>query len=75
MIPDVRGYGTGKHSKGRKRHVLVDTLGLPRTVVVTTAAVQDHDSAHTLLAHLPDACKNHARIWDDDGFAANCWTG
>jgi putative transposase len=27
-IPGIRGYDSGKHVKGRKRHILVDTLGL-----------------------------------------------
>ena len=42
-----------KHIKGRKRHVLVDTLGLLLTVVVTTAAVEDRDGARTLLRICP----------------------
>jgi putative transposase len=67
-IPGVRGYDAGKHIKGRKRHVLVDTLGLLLTVVVTTAAVQDRDGARTLLAHLPGACKKLRRIWVDGGY-------
>ncbi len=39
------GYDTGKQVKGRKRHILVDTLGLLLLVVVTTAALQDASSA------------------------------
>jgi len=30
-----RGYDAGKHVKGRKRHILVDTLGLLMAVLVT----------------------------------------
>jgi putative transposase len=67
-IAGVRGYDAGKHINGRKRHVLVDTLGLLLTVVVTTAAVQDRDGARTLLAHLPGACKKLRRIWVDGGY-------
>jgi hypothetical protein len=37
---------------GRKRHILVDTLGLLLTIVVTAASVQDRDSARLLLRHL-----------------------
>ncbi len=35
----VRGYDAGKKVKGRKRHLLVDTIGLILLVVVTTADV------------------------------------
>src|SRR5271155_1311182 len=39
------GYDGGKKINGRKRHILVDTLGLLLTVVVTTAAVDDGTAA------------------------------
>jgi len=35
--PGERGYDAGKHVKGRKRHLLVDTMGLVLSVVVTAA--------------------------------------
>jgi putative transposase len=44
------GYDAGKKIKGRKRHLMVDTLGLVLGVVVTSAAVQDRDGAVRLLA-------------------------
>ena len=40
-----RGYDAGKKVTGRKRHVLVDTLGLLLVVIVTAANVQDYDGA------------------------------
>ncbi len=39
--PGVRGYDAGKQVTGRKRHLLVDTLGLLLAVVVTSASVSD----------------------------------
>jgi len=48
----VRGYDAGKHIVGRKRHLLVDTLGLILEVVVTSAAVQDRDGARGVLSCL-----------------------
>lgn len=51
-----RGYDSGKQVKGRKRHLLVDTLGLLLVVVVTAASVQDRDGAKTLLSRLTGAC-------------------
>src|SRR6185295_4015186 len=46
---DPQGYDAGKEVTGRKRHILVDTLGLLLNVVVHPAAVQDRDGAPLLL--------------------------
>jgi putative transposase len=43
--PGVRGYDAAKKVKGRKRHILVDTIGLLMIVVVHTANIQDRDGA------------------------------
>ena len=42
---DPSGYDAGKKIKGRKRHILVDTLGLLLNVVVHPADIQDRDGA------------------------------
>jgi putative transposase len=47
-----RGYDGGKKIKGRKRHVLVDTLGLLLAVVITSANVDDGAAAPALLAQI-----------------------
>lgn len=44
-----RGYDAGKKAAGRKRHLLVDTLGFVVLVMVTAADVQDRDGAKVLL--------------------------
>jgi len=44
-----KGFDAGKKVKGRKRHVLVDILGLLIAVVVTAASVQDRDAVEPLL--------------------------
>jgi len=46
---DAQGYDAGKKVTGRKRHILVDTLGLLLNVVVHPASVQDRDGAFDLL--------------------------
>ena len=51
-----RGYDGGKKINGRKRHMLVDTLGLVMAVLVTTAAVQDRDGARLVLQRPGGAC-------------------
>ncbi|WP_246585351.1 IS5 family transposase [Thiorhodospira sibirica] len=68
-IPGERGYDAGKKIKGRKRHLLVDTLGLVLAVVVTAASVQDRDGARQLLRHLPGHCKKLRKIWVDGGYS------
>ena len=44
-----RGYDGGKKIKGRKRHLLVDTLGLLLAVVITSAQIDDGVAAVELL--------------------------
>ena len=51
--------------KGRKRHILVDTLGLLLAVIVTSAALSDPAGAKRLLKRLGGACKKLRRIWVD----------
>ena len=41
----LKGYDAGKKVSGIKRHIAVDTLGLPHAVVVTTAEVTDRQGA------------------------------
>ncbi len=48
-VGGVHGYDGGKKVKGRKRHILVDVLGLLIAVLVTTAAMQDRDALPDLL--------------------------
>ena len=61
----VRGYDAGKKVSGRKRHILVDTLGLLLAVLVTSAAFSDPAGARLLLRRLGGGCKKLRRIWID----------
>jgi putative transposase len=65
QVPGERGYDKGKNVTGRKRHILVDTLGLLLVVVVTAASVSDPAGARLLLARLGGAGKKLRRIWVD----------
>src|SRR4051812_40605353 len=47
---DPHGFDAGKLIKGKKRHVLVDTMGLVLQVLVTAANVQDRDGGVLLLS-------------------------
>lgn len=63
------GYDAGKKTKGRKRHVAVDTLGLLVCVLVTAASVQDRDGAKPLLERLTTSCRRIRLVWADGGYA------
>lgn len=51
---DSRGYDGAKKVTGRKRHILVDSLGLLLAVLVTTADVADAVAAQQVLAQAPE---------------------
>lgn len=67
-VASARGFDAGKKINGRKRHILVDTLGLMITVVVTTACVQDRDGLKKLLKTFGVHRKNLHKIWVDGGY-------
>ena len=52
-----KGYDAGKHIQGRRRHLLMDTLGLMLVIVVTAASAQDRDGAKLVFQALPGSCK------------------
>jgi putative transposase len=60
-----RGFDQGKQVNGRKRPVLVDTLGLLLVVVVTAASVSDPAGARLLFKRLGGAGKKLRKIWVD----------
>ena len=63
------GYDAGKKVKGRKRHIVVDTLGNLLDVVVHAACIQDRDGAMFVLYKLPDTLKAHLKkLWADGGY-------
>ena len=65
----MRGYDAGKKVKGRKRHILVDTLGNLVEVVVHAANIQDRDGAKLVFNKLSEDTKRHlARVWADGGY-------
>jgi putative transposase len=63
------GYDAHKNVKGRKRHLLVDTLDLPLSVCVTSADVQDSDGAQCLLAGLKALLPYLKKIWTDGAYS------
>ena len=65
----VHGYDAGKKVKGRKRHLLVDTLGLILVVLVSSAALQDRVAAAPVLSVAHQYFPTLQRIWADGGYA------
>ena len=63
------GYDAGKNINGRKRHILVDTLGLLLAVCVTAASTQDRDGARLLLTVLAHHWTRLRVIWADSSYA------
>ncbi|WP_406567423.1 transposase [Azospirillum canadense] len=54
---------------GRKRHLVVDVLGLVLAVQVHAANIQDRDGARALLPQLGAAFPSILRLWADGGYA------
>ena len=77
MGGDARGYDGGKKIKGRKRHLLVDTLGLLIAVVITGANVDDGTAAPQLLAKVsPEEFPRLETIFGDNKYhnhGLNAW--
>ncbi|WP_232852606.1 IS5 family transposase [Nocardia acididurans] len=69
-----RGWDAGKKVAGRKRHVLVDSIGLLLVVVVTAASVQDRDGARTALTLLREWFEKISLIWADGAYAGKLVT-
>lgn len=71
-----RGYDAGKRIKGRKRHLLVDTMGLLVCVVVHVANIQDRDGAKLVFEHCQDEQDRLELVWADGAYGGKliAWT-
>jgi len=66
---EARGYDAGKQVQGRKRHIVVDSLGLLLAVAVTAADVGDARAARGLFADMPG--REYPRlqvVWGDSQY-------
>ena len=64
----IKGYDGGKQVKGRKRHVLVETLGLLLSVEVTPAHISDQAGARRLLIGRKPLQPRLELIWADGSY-------
>jgi transposase len=74
VAADSAGYDAGKKTKGRKRNIATDCLGLLLAVTVTAAGMQDRDTAHRLLALLREHFSTITLVWADGGYAGRLVT-
>jgi transposase len=65
---EEKGYDAGKKVSGIKRHIAVDTQGLPHAIHVTTANVTDREGAVTMLASAKDNLSQVSNILVDGGY-------
>jgi putative transposase len=66
QVGGERGYDGGKKVTGRKRHIVVDTMGLLLAVAVTSAALDDGTGAPRVLEKLdPAEHPRLAKLWGD----------
>ncbi|MFE2473559.1 IS5 family transposase [Streptomyces mirabilis] len=71
VVAGTRGFDGGKLVNGRKRHGVVDTLGLLLGVMVTAADVGDRAAAHILLEQVAAAHHRLALVWANDGYTGS----
>lgn len=69
------GYDAGKRVKGRKRHLLVDTLGLLLGVVVTPASCPEREGGQAVLGRVCDWVPRLRRLWVDGGYTGAEFAG
>ena len=75
-VGGVRGYDAGKKINGRKRHIMVDTMGMVIAVVVHEASIQDRDGAKLVFEKFKQGFTRLKLIWADGGYAGKLieWT-
>lgn len=74
MVSQAVGYDAGKHVKGRKRFLTVDTLGLVLRVLITAASVGERQGGKQVLLKVKQMGTTMSRlhtIWVDAGFDGN----
>jgi transposase len=71
----ARGFDAGKRVAGRKRHLLVDTMGLVLVCVVHAASVQDRAGGRVVLEQVPQRYGLLGKVWADGGYANQVDTG
>lgn len=66
------GFDAGKKVKGRKRHLVVDTLGLLLAVTVTPASTQDRDAAAPVVDRACAKVPGLKKLYTDSAYGGQC---
>ena len=66
---EEKGYDAGKKISGIKRHIAVDTQGLPHAIAVTTANVTDRDGAVEMISRNQTSLKHVQKVLVDGGYS------
>lgn len=64
----LKGYDAGKKISGIKRHIAVDTRGLPHAIAVTTAEVTDRKGALQALQRCKSGLNQVQSLLCDSGY-------
>lgn len=67
---EARGFDGAKLVKGRKRHCIVDTLGLLVVVMVTAASMQESEAGLGILVDLQAKTSRLEKVYADQGYKA-----
>ena len=65
----ICGYDAGKKIKGRKRHILTDTLGFLLVILVHSAGIQDRDGAVDVFKVVKKYFPTVRHVFADGGYA------
>lgn len=65
---EERGYDPNKKVKGRKRHVMIDMIGLLIVLIVTAASAQDSDTGQELLIDAKAKTRRLTKVYADEGY-------
>lgn len=67
-----KGYDGGKKRRGRKRHLVTNTVGLLLAVCIQTANVQDRDGAAEVFGKAMEEHPTLSVLFADAGYAGRC---
>jgi len=66
---EEKGYDAGKKVSGIKRHIIVDTMGLPHAVIVTAANTTDRNGAIQMITLNLDSLSCVKKFLADSGYS------
>lgn len=70
-VSESTGYDGAKKTKGRKRHIAVDVLGLLLAVIVHSAAIDERSGAKLLMQRVRQWFPTILKVWADGGYTGN----